>query len=681
MRRQSYIYIITISMLALLVLPVSAHWAEPHAVWLVEKGYLKVGDRLLEDLDEPAVRGDIAKLAVSILGGEEEYPSEPMYTDVAEDNPYFTVCQKAGELGYIAGFEDGTFRPYDLVSRQDTFAILGRAFKITGGTQDIFIDSKEIGEYAKPYVNGLKEQGIVNGYPDGTVKPEGEITVGELLTIAHFLAEEQETKPEVTPTPTTTPTSVPTPVPTKPIGSGSGPGGNSRPSPTPTPTVKPEGPKIQIEKIMEEYVDEETGEKTGESVKPIELTVKADKPDEVEEIRWMRLSEPEGDRTYEEIWKSNGSELLDGSRLEVRKNGRYLFCVTGKNGGKTYVSQDVTEIYRPRFTNAPNSYSDHWDEYTQISFFDIYISINNFLSTEVDDSSKYTMYWGPYVSIENVDEVFKNDMIEKELKSENKMEYNTLNIRENGKYNAYIQDAWGNCCVYTFEVNETHEPKVRATLLPRESQSDPAKILIETDEKTDIYEKRWMIYRVYRYAHWLPRDVDDRSVFEEQFEYSQPLNDSVVERTEKGYIMEVKRSGRYGFYVKTKDGKTDMHSVKVMINGPQATAEAVYIDNDMIEVSVTLLQENPNARIVKMGWGPALATNPGDAERDTNYKVEEFMESEDFHPVDGTTFTASALNGKKLYLQDEWGNCSIEDIKLLYNLPGIFLRRQMVRSG
>ena len=365
----------------------------------------------------------------------------------------------------------------------------------------------------------------------------------------------------------------------------------------------------------------------------------------------------------------------------MRQNGRYLFCVTGKNGGKTYVPQDVTEIYRPRFTNAPNSYSDHWDEYTQISFFDIYISINNFLSTEVDDSSKYTMYWGPYVSIENVDEVFKNDMIEKELKSENKMEYNTLNIRENGKYNAYIQDAWGNCCVYTFEVNETYEPKVRATLLPRESQSDPAKILIETDEKTDIYEKRWMIYRVYRYAHWLPRDVDDRSVFEEQFEYSQPLNDSVVERTEKGYIMEVKRSGRYGFYVKTKDGKTDMHSVKVMINGPQATAEAAYIDNDMIEVSVTLLQENPNARIVKMGWGPALATNPGDAERDTNYKVEEFMESEDFHPVDGTTFTASALNGKKLYLQDEWGNCSIEDIKLLDNLPGIFLRRQMVRSG
>ena len=57
------------------------------------------------------------------------------------------------------------------------------------------------------------------------------------------------------------------------------------------------------------------------------------------------------------------------------------------------------------------------------------------------------------------------------------------------------------------------------------------------------------------------------------------------------------------------------------------------------------------------------------------------MESEDFHPVDGTTFTASALNGKKLYLQDEWGNCSIEDIKLLDNLPGIFLRRQMVRSG
>lgn len=650
MRRQSYIYIITISMLALLVLPVSAHWAEPHAAWLVEKGYLKVGDSLLEDLDEPAVRGDIAKLAVSILGGEEEYPSEPMYTDVAEDNPYFTVCQKAGELGYIAGFEDGTFRPYDLVSRQDTFAILGRAFKITGGTQDIFIDSKEIGEYAKPYVNGLKEQGVVNGYPDGTVKPEGEITVGELLTIAHFLAEEQETKPEVTPTPTTTPTSVPTPVPTKPIGSGSGPGGNSRPSPTPTPTVKPEGPKIQIEKIMEEYVDEETGEKTGESVKPIELTVKADKPDEVEEIRWMRLSEPEGDRTYEEIWKSNGSELLDGNRLEVRKNGRYLFCVTGKNGGKTYIPQDVTEIYRPRFNDdlpdhpAIHQYSNHWEEYVQVSVLGL--KVNNQLSNE-SNTPKYKLYWGKYADLSNGEEVFINDRIDKEIKQAQEVD-KQFTARKNGKYNLYVQDQWGNCGMYTFEINETYTPKIKAELQPRASNTEQA--VINLKYEGNIVDKQWLIFQN-QVGSFKIEINQDKEFYLEQFYNSKELTSDSIS---------VKRAGWYSFYAKDNAGNIDVVSVKVDIARPKiinAALEKIDEENYRVTFDVEAAQ---NAKVVKKGYLPRADLPNIGSYNDINYYVEKNLNKEEFIPLDDNNFIVNKrdyMSSAGIFIQDEWGNC------------------------
>ena len=650
MRRQSYIYIITISMLALLVLPVSAHWAEPHAAWLVEKGYLKAGDSLLEDLDEPAVRGDIAKLAVSILGGEEEYPSEPMYTDVAEDNPYFTVCQKAGELGYIAGFEDGTFRPYDLVSRQDTFAILGRAFKITGGTQDIFIDSKEIGEYAKPYVNGLKEQGVVNGYPDGTVKPEGEITVGELLTIAHFLAEEQETKPEVTPTPTTTPTSVPTPVPTKPIGSGSGPGGNSRPSPTPTPTVKPEGPKIQIEKIMEEYVDEETGEKTGESVKPIELTVKPDKPDEVEEIRWMRLSEPEGDRTYEEIWKSNGSELLDGNRLEVRKNGRYLFCVTGKNGGKTYIPQDVTEIYRPRFNDdlpdhpAIHQYSNHWEEYVQVSVLGL--KVNNQLSNE-SNTPKYKLYWGKYADLSNGEHVYINDAVEKEIAQAQEFD-NQFNVRENGRYNLYVQDQWGNCGMYTFEINETYTPKIKAELQPRASNTEQAVINLKYDG--NIKEKTWLIYRYLNGAYAF--DINKDKWF-----YMQQINHAAELSTD---TLTVKRSGIYGFYAKDVDGNIDVVSVEVDIARPKIiNAKAEKVDKENYKVTFDV-ETVPNRKVVKKGYLTRADLPNIGSYNDINYYVEKNLNKKEFVTLEENSFMLTErelILYSGIFIQDEWGNC------------------------
>ena len=652
MRRQLYIYIITISMLVLLVLPVSAHWAEPHAAWLVEKGYLQAGDSMLEDLDKPAVRGDIAKLAVAILGGEDEYPSEPLYTDVAEDNPYFIVCQKAGDLGYIAGYEDGTFRPYDLVSRQDTFTILGRAFKITGGIQDIFIDSKEIAEYAKPYVNGMKEQGIVNGYPDGTVQPEGEITVGELLTIAHFLAEKQETKPEVTPSPTVTPTFVPTPTPTRPIGSGSGPGGNSRPTPTPTPTptVKPEGPKIQIEKTMEEYVDEETGEKTGESVKPIELTVKADKPDEVEEIRWMRLSEPEGDRTYEEIWKTNSSELLDGNELEVRKNGRYLFCITGKNGGKTYALQDVTEIYWPRFSDelpdspAIHQYSNHWEEYVQVSVFEPRVNIQ---LSDGNATPKYKLYWGKYIDLSNVEEVYFNDAVEKEIAQIEEFN-NQFIVRENGRYNLYVQDKWGNCGIYSFEINETYTPKIKAELQPRASNTEQA--VINLKYEGNIVDKQWLIFQ--NQAGAFKIDINqDKEFYLEQFYNSKELtSDSIT----------IKRAGWYGFYAKDNVGNIDVVSVEVDIARPKIiNAVMEKVDDENYKVTFDV-EATPDAKVIKKGYlAKADLPNIG-SYNDINYYVEKNLNKETFISLEENSFIVSKreyMSSAGIFIQDEWGNC------------------------
>ncbi|MBR5479476.1 MAG: S-layer homology domain-containing protein, partial [Clostridia bacterium] len=92
---------------------------------------------------------------------------------------------KAAENGYVNGFGDGTFRPNNPITRQDFFTIVGRAYKLEGEVTSEFTDATSIADYAKTYVDALQSIGIVNGYGDGTVNPRGNITIAETLAVMH----------------------------------------------------------------------------------------------------------------------------------------------------------------------------------------------------------------------------------------------------------------------------------------------------------------------------------------------------------------------------------------------------------------------------------------------------------------------------------------------------------------
>ena len=105
------------------------------------------------------------------------------FSDVGPTHPNFTAIMDLQARGIISGYPDGTFKADQVVNRVEALKIVLLGAKIavatnsgTGG----FKDTEANGWYAM-YLLKAKELGIVAGYPDGTFKPNQTVNLVENL--------------------------------------------------------------------------------------------------------------------------------------------------------------------------------------------------------------------------------------------------------------------------------------------------------------------------------------------------------------------------------------------------------------------------------------------------------------------------------------------------------------------
>lgn len=92
--------------------------------------------------------------------------------------------EKALQEGIVSGFPDGTFRPEEQVTRAQFTVMLMNAL----GADDedaapVFSDSARIGSWAKRAVAQAVDTGIVSGYKDGSFRPNEAITRAEMAVM------------------------------------------------------------------------------------------------------------------------------------------------------------------------------------------------------------------------------------------------------------------------------------------------------------------------------------------------------------------------------------------------------------------------------------------------------------------------------------------------------------------
>ncbi|MDD4802765.1 MAG: S-layer homology domain-containing protein [Syntrophomonas sp.] len=88
--------------------------------------------------------------------------------------------------GYINGYEGGYLRPYQNITRAEAVAVLGKVFGSPGG-KAVFND--EIPGWAQTGVNSAYAAKIIYGYPDGSFRPEQQLSRDETISLLQYSLE------------------------------------------------------------------------------------------------------------------------------------------------------------------------------------------------------------------------------------------------------------------------------------------------------------------------------------------------------------------------------------------------------------------------------------------------------------------------------------------------------------
>ena len=105
------------------------------------------------------------------------------FADVAEDDWYFDDVKFVYENGLMIGTAENVFSPDLQLSRAMFVTVLGRLAGATGGGSSPFTDTVA-GAWYEKYVGWAYSLGVVEGYPDGTFRPNDPITREQVAAAA-----------------------------------------------------------------------------------------------------------------------------------------------------------------------------------------------------------------------------------------------------------------------------------------------------------------------------------------------------------------------------------------------------------------------------------------------------------------------------------------------------------------
>lgn len=133
----------------------------------------------------------------ALLIGQLAYAMEPMeykpFTDIPSTSEYYDAISYLKTEGIVSGYQDGSFKPYQTINRVEFTKIIVGAGGYNPSSDpsgyDIYslsgLTFKDIedGAWYNPYLRKAVELGLIDGYPDGTFKPETEINFAEASKI------------------------------------------------------------------------------------------------------------------------------------------------------------------------------------------------------------------------------------------------------------------------------------------------------------------------------------------------------------------------------------------------------------------------------------------------------------------------------------------------------------------
>lgn len=488
------------------------HWAEEVIRILTDRGIISGYPDGLVHPDDIITKAEFAALIARIMELPKSDGSEVTlgFSDIAshwsEQNIEALIIS-----GIIQKGDYGTkFQPDEPITRMEMIRMLVRA--IGKGEHDPsclcitgFSDDENLTDKDKASICAGKEHGIVKGYPDGTVKPEGKATRGEAFSMLvdadeakEQIKKEEAAKPPVTPKPED-----------KPSGGSSGGGSSYVPAPQFSFTLP----------------------KTAYTADEIEI-----KPESryVSSVTWSALK----DGLPVELDQLTAGTLdANGGKVKFTETGGITLIATAKNSrGTAVVHEQTISIYPVMTADFTLLETAHTDTAVAVE-----LSTKNLASNLVE--------WYLQKDGTDVD-------LNKSLMGELDFTGGTVLFKEKGSYTltAFITDELGK--TITAESSITIYPVAEVSLtLPTVSHTDKTITLQTETKETDGLT---IVYTLTRngesaeISQWIEGDPDHGSIrFTEKGVYA--MTASVTDATDRVFVdtadIIVYPVGSAGFYL------------------------------------------------------------------------------------------------------------------------------------
>lgn len=311
------------------------HWSKKAITNLAQKGVISgYPDGTLRP-DEIITRGQFASmlaksLGVGITSAEEPRPFNDIYHHWSERSIKSLV-----ESGIIAKADyDGSFKPDKPITRIEIIRMMVRANgksneanRIIGKTG--FKDDADISSADKGYVIITKQNNIIAGYPDNTLRPKGEATRAEAFQLIYNQMKQDERQGNETPPADSSGEN----------GSGSSSSSNSYPD-----------AQVDFELPGKVHTDSEV------SISPIVKYAQT--------LKWSLTKETEsGLQPHVDIAQAiNGSLSQGGGKISFKDSGKYTLTAiaVSYNGRETKYSKGITvyPVLNPEFNLPEYTYTN-----------------------------------------------------------------------------------------------------------------------------------------------------------------------------------------------------------------------------------------------------------------------------------------------------------------------------------
>ena len=128
-----------------------------------------------------------AVVAFALTASSAAFAAAPSFTDVADTASYADSVKTLTALGVISGYEDGTFKPDDKITRAEVSTMIVAAINRTADAKGQMGNTKfadmnnEAKKWASGYVNVAVSEDIIAGFEDGTFRPDEQVTYVQVV--------------------------------------------------------------------------------------------------------------------------------------------------------------------------------------------------------------------------------------------------------------------------------------------------------------------------------------------------------------------------------------------------------------------------------------------------------------------------------------------------------------------